>query len=167
MTPAPRESNDVPHSQSPTVFLCRRVNTACGALSREQFPVARLTDRPSTLVEPPLKFRQRGISADVVSSSVALRRGFSCTEPYQEGPLVPPKSTDQIVRQPTKWSKMFSRALFGICGARVRRQNSQQSSIAIPGPSNATCKAPENGPATRSPPSFPKFSNDIRCATSG
>lgn len=90
----------------------------------------------------------------------------SCMEPYRRVRVRLAKSTDRVVKRPTIWSKMFSPASLSHCGARTLRHRSQPSSGAACAPSSATWKARAIGQATRSQPSFQKFSNGIRCATS-
>lgn len=75
------------------------------------------------------------------------------------------KTTDRIVRSPTKWSDQFSRTSLLHCGPKIRPQILLRSSTATCAPSNGISRVRANGPATPSPQSFLKFSRGTQCAT--
>lgn len=178
-----RKQKDLPHSQPPTVFLCRGVNTACGELSREQFPAARLTDRPTTLVERSSTYPNNSCRdyarchaderapADLVhqnssSVSVAYSGASSCMEIYRGGRRKSAKPSVTIVSRPTYLSvTCFPTSRSGFFGLQIQHPGSLRR-LAAACAKLSDISVVMNGLAMLSPRSWPKSSNVAACATS-
>lgn len=76
------------------------------------------------------------------------------------------KPSVQLDGTPTIWSDQCSRISRALFGRSKPLRSSHQQQNAKSGPLSDISAANENGQATRSPPSLPKSSSAIRCATS-
>jgi len=102
----------------------------------------------------------------ILSTSLPAAWGLSCTAIYRGAWKARAKPSDQMTGTPTNWSDRSSPISPTHFGLRTLRLRSHRFVAAVFVPLNAISAANENGRATRSPPSSPKFCVVTPCATS-